>query len=233
LGLADQALDRCLGLAGSPELTSAESASLETRNANSRLQNVSFDGFALDPPDELLQPTAPNASVLMVMIASSAVVGRRMPRTLASATRRWRSTTPRGEQFGIAAAGRDEVVVMPVLDQPAVLQHQDPSARIAVDRRWAIAMVVRPAARRSRARAMRTSVSASTDDVASSRSTTSGVGHRCPQQRHQLAARRRQLRAAFADMVCKPSGSDASQSSRSSAVTARSRSASEVPGSEN
>ena len=63
-----------------------------------------------------------------------------------------------------------------------------------------MAIVVRDAASRSRARATRTSVSASTDDVASSRISTSGPAQSGPQQRHELTLTCRQLVAALADL---------------------------------
>ena len=74
------------------------------------------------------------------------------------------------------------------------------SARAAVDRRWAMAIVVRPAASLSSARAMRTSVSASTDEVASSSTRTVGIDQRGTDQGDELALAGRQLGAALADL---------------------------------
>ena len=87
------------------------------------------------------------------------------------------------------------------------------SARTAVDSRWAMAIVVRPSARCDSAREMRTSVSASTDDVASSSTQHVGVGDPRPQQGDELALAGRQLLAALADArSSRPSGIDSSQS---------------------
>ena len=81
---------------------------------------------------------------------------------------------PGVEQALVGAAGLDQVVVMAVLDRRPPSSTSTRSARAAVDKRCAMAIVVRPVASLASARDVRTSVSASTDDVASSSTNTSG-----------------------------------------------------------
>ena len=68
-----------------------------------------------------------------------------------------------------APSGLEQLVVRALLDDPAVLEHDDAPARAwIVDSRWAITIAVRPASSRRRPSSIRLSVWMSTFEVASS-----------------------------------------------------------------
>ena len=94
------------------------------------------------------------------------------------------------------------------------------SARAAVDSRWAIAIVVRPAASLSSARPMRTSVRASTDDVASSSTRTAGSTSDARTRATSCRSPADSCDPRAPTSVARPSGRVSSQSLRSRSTMA-------------
>ena len=93
-----------------------------------------------------------------------------------------------------------------------------------------MAIVVRPSARWVRAREMRTSVSASTDDVASSSTSTSGSATPARSRATSWRSPADSSSPRSPTPVISPSGIPATHSSSSSRLTTASMSSSEVPG---